>query len=93
MGAAAPDKKYDGKDIVLRSALHKEEEVRFSASTIVERHRAGIPYESMQLVVSEYEAYLPLIRRIFYQSGIPVHLDHSRKDGILFYRRCNDRST
>lgn len=79
MGAAAPDKKYDGKGIVLRSALHKEEEVRFSASTIVERHRAGIPYESMQLVVSEYEAYLPLIRRIFYQSGIPVHLDHNRK--------------
>ena len=79
MGAMVPEKKYDGVGIVLRSALQREEEVRFCASSFTEANRSGMPYESMQLVVSEYEAYLPLIRRIFSQSEIPVHLDHNRK--------------
>lgn len=79
MGGLPSEKKANGVGIALRSALNREEEVRFSASKIRELHQEGIPYESMQLVVSEYEAYLPLIRRIFHQSAIPVHLDHNRK--------------
>ncbi len=61
------------------SALQAEEEVRFCASKMMEWKQAGVPFQEMQVVVSDYPAYLPLIRSVFRQSGIPIHLDHNRK--------------
>lgn len=61
------------------SALQAEEEVRFCASKMMEWNQSGVPFHDMQVVVSDYPAYLPLIRSVFRQSGIPVHLDHNRK--------------
>jgi|GEM_PF-2723210 len=67
------------KNVTVYSAVQMEEEVRFCASKMVEWKKAGVPYQDMQVVVCDYPAYLPLIRSIFRQSGIPVHLDHNRK--------------
>jgi ATP-dependent helicase/nuclease subunit B len=57
----------------------------------------GIPFDLMQVLVSDYPAYLPYVKRIFQESGIPVHLDHNRMiadypaaQGVLYFLRFQE---
>lgn len=84
--------------VSIYSALNREEEVRFCASKMTEWKAAGVPFQEMQVVVSDSLTYLPLIRSVFRQSGIPVHLDYNRKisdypaaQAVLNYMRFQDK--
>lgn len=73
-------KPYSGKDnytnnIRIVSAASPYLEVKYVAEKILEKNRAGVPFERMTVVAGHLSDYAPLISALFSQCGIPSYLE------------------
>ena len=71
---------YGGKEnytnnIKTVSAASPYLEVRYVAEMILEKNRAGVPFERMTVVAGHLADYAPLISALFGQCGIPCYLE------------------
>lgn len=76
--------------ITVFGASDRVMEVEALADAILERARAGVRYREMAVIVSDPEAYMPLVTRVFERRRIPLFLDrkhpvtgHAAVDAVL----------
>ena len=70
-----PQKPLDlSQRVVVAGLTNREQEVRFIAGQIRALNRQGVPLHRMAVTFSHLEKYVPLLRRIFEDYGIPFNL-------------------
>ena len=77
---AYPAKRFDRptKAVAVFGATDRVAEAEALADEILRCARSGLRYREMAVIVSDPEAYMPLLTRVFQRRGIPAFLDRKR---------------